>query len=470
MEKKPKKHILIPCLVGLAVCLMTGAALYVKQGVSRYSGEFYPDTTVTIDGREYRVGGMSLAEAEEAVMEKQPSFTVLTRTGEETLSTDSMGISITTDPSIADLLKKQDPKHWLTESRKTWAYTAEKKYDADTEMLMAATQALPCMQEESWVYPKDAYIKKGETAFEIVPETQGTALDVTAAVRAVEEAALHGDTSVDLDKEGCYKEAAVKADHPALVQQARDINALVSNTITLDMTGAEETISAERLITWLDHDDATGGVLLDRDAVAAYVAGLAQQYNTFQTSRSFTTVSGDTIEVGGGADDTYGFWMDRDQTTANLCEAVLSGADSAKVVWKVPARTRNAANGDIGDTYIEVSIGRQHVWFVENGNVAFDADIVTGQGNDPSRMTHTGVFRVWNRKSPHHMQKYNVDCTYWMAFTWDGQGFHDAPWRGAFGGDIYMSSGSHGCCNMSLSDAKQLYSLTGWDIPVVIYN
>ena len=37
--------------------------------------------------------------------------------------------------------------------------------------------------------------------------------------------------------------------------------------------------------------------------------------------------------------------------------------------------------------------------------------------------------------------------TYWMPFN-GGIGFHDATWRGCFGGQIYIWSGSHGCVNM----------------------
>ena len=30
-----------------------------------------------------------------------------------------------------------------------------------------------------------------------------------------------------------------------------------------------------------------------------------------------------------------------------------------------------------------------------------------------------------------------------------GIGFHDASWRDEFGGDIYLTDGSHGCINHS---------------------
>lgn len=40
--------------------------------------------------------------------------------------------------------------------------------------------------------------------------------------------------------------------------------------------------------------------------------------------------------------------------------------------------------------------------------------------------------------------EYEEKVEYWMPFD-GGIGFHDAPWRDEFGGDIYLTSGSHGC-------------------------
>ena len=53
---------------------------------------------------------------------------------------------------------------------------------------------------------------------------------------------------------------------------------------------------------------------------------------------------------------------------------------------------------------------------------------------------------------------WNVPVEYWMAFTYMGHGFHDAPWRNSFGGPDYSWGGSHGCVNMPNWAAADLYS------------
>ena len=48
-------------------------------------------------------------------------------------------------------------------------------------------------------------------------------------------------------------------------------------------------------------------------------------------------------------------------------------------------------------------------------------------------------------------------------------GFHDATWRGTFGGDIYINNGSHGCVNMPLGNAETMFYLIDPGFPVIMY-
>ena len=50
-----------------------------------------------------------------------------------------------------------------------------------------------------------------------------------------------------------------------------------------------------------------------------------------------------------------------------------------------------------------------------------------------------------------------------------GVGMHDAWWRGAFGGDIYLYDGSHGCINMPVDMAAAAFDIVTLDMPIVVY-
>ena len=46
---------------------------------------------------------------------------------------------------------------------------------------------------------------------------------------------------------------------------------------------------------------------------------------------------------------------------------------------------------------------------------------------------------------------------------------HDATWRGKFGGQIYKTSGSHGCINLPLSFIKDFYPEVEVGTPLIMF-
>ena len=56
-----------------------------------------------------------------------------------------------------------------------------------------------------------------------------------------------------------------------------------------------------------------------------------------------------------------------------------------------------------------------------------------------------------------------------MPFTQQGHGFHDADWQDAFGGNVYTYYGSHGCVNMPVDKAGELYAVLEAGTPVVVH-
>lgn len=62
---------------------------------------------------------------------------------------------------------------------------------------------------------------------------------------------------------------------------------------------------------------------------------------------------------------------------------------------------------------------------------------------------------------------YQSFVNFWMPFN-EGVGLHDASWRGSFGGDIYLYSGSHGCVNLPYSSAASLYEMVEIGTPVLV--
>ena len=53
-------------------------------------------------------------------------------------------------------------------------------------------------------------------------------------------------------------------------------------------------------------------------------------------------------------------------------------------------------------------------------------------------------------------ENYSSDVSFWMPFN-GNVGMHDATWRSMFGGDIYLTNGSHGCINLPYKKANEIF-------------
>ena len=151
-----------------------------------------------------------------------------------------------------------------------------------------------------------------------------------------------------------------------------------------------------------------------------------------------------------------------------LTELILAG----EKVKKEPAYFQTAQQygpDDIGNTYVEVSLKAQHLFFYKNGKLILETDIVSGN-LAKGHGTPTGTFPIQykERNATLNGEDYSTPVDYWMPF-YRGIGFHDASWRSKFGGDIYKTKGSHGCINMPPKAAKILFEHIQRGVAVVVY-
>ena len=129
--------------------------------------------------------------------------------------------------------------------------------------------------------------------------------------------------------------------------------------------------------------------------------------------------------------------------------------------------------GAVG-TYVFVSIAKQHLTYFVDGKVAMDCPVVTG--NAGNHNTPTGTFHLIYKSrnlvlkgSNDDGSKYASHVNYWMAFLGSSYGLHDASWRSTFGGKIYQGNGSHGCVNMPIPAAAELFGMLEPGTPILIY-
>ena len=150
-------------------------------------------------------------------------------------------------------------------------------------------------------------------------------------------------------------------------------------------------------------------------------------------------------------------------------EKLYGGSKKVAVKAKSNSLYGSAPSG----TWVEVSIDTQMLFMYVNNKLYVSTPVVTGNIGD--RMTSKGLHHVISKKSPARLRgsyggsSWDTTVNYWLGFTSDGQGIHDATWRSAFGGSIYKGDGSHGCVNTPLAAVSKVYSKAYVGMPVIVY-
>ena len=304
-------------------------------------------------------------------------------------------------------------------------------------------------------------------------EEEGTAVDANAVSQKIRESVSALSAELDLDEAGCYRKPKYTSESPEVQAACDEMNRYCKASITYEMD-QPVVVDAELISGWLTVDDDMK-VTFDNDAVKQWLSEFGKKYDTKGKTRSFTTADGRSAEVTGG---TYGWEVDEKTELTALTQSIEKG----ETVTKEPAYCENqtaVSHGaqDWGNTYVEVDLTRQYMWYVKDGKTVMETSVVTGKPT-PDKETPQGVYSILEMKQDkvltgeiqaNGLPEYRTRVNYWMRVTWTGIGFHDATWQSAFGGDRYINYGSHGCINMSLSDAEKLYGMLEMGTPVVMH-
>ncbi|MGI6229312.1 MAG: L,D-transpeptidase [Tractidigestivibacter sp.] len=474
-EKKPAHHGRGP-IVAVIVILVILAVVYFG-GVVYFSNYFMPNTT--LDGTD--VSLESAASVGETLISTKVAGWSQTVEGDGlTLSytADDIGLAYDGASAASDAIAQQNPWAWPVEISGSRTLTTQDSstyvsYDADKLSSLVTTAVSDAAGAET---------TSAAAAITYNEETQQYETSVSALASRIDTDAL---TSY-LDQEISALETAVTLDESVLmdgssIQNAVDqANALLEPTITLTLAGTTvTTVDASLINQWITIGDDLS-VTLNQDAITTWAKGdLSEMTDSYQTERTYTRPDGVTETVVGGA-GAYGWSINGEETAQDIYNDITSGtSETLEMPCYSTAYSYNPGGQDWSNHYIDVDISDQHaIFFDTDGTVLWEADIVSGQpslGHD----TTQGVWTITNKESPSTLIGPNDESgnpswvsnvDFWMGVVGNLMGFHNAPWRSSFGGDIYLYNGSHGCMNLSYDDAEKLYSLCEVGDVVVIHE
>lgn len=124
--------------------------------------------------------------------------------------------------------------------------------------------------------------------------------------------------------------------------------------------------------------------------------------------------------------------------------------------------------------YIDVDLSGQFLTLFENGESQGSFQISSGRYDLP---TPKGEFSIINKKPLGYSREYDLYMPFWMAFTYQGHGFHELPfWKYKSGAEYKEREShlgtqvSHGCVRLGVGPAEEVYHFSEVGTRIYIHD
>lgn len=402
------------------------------------------------------------------------TLTISGRDGyQENLKGTDIDLSHKNQDDLEMILKGQNAFLWFVPLFTGDTVEFELKVSYDEAKLNKVVSALTCLQKDRQVAPASAVPVYDGTEYQIQAETLGAKVNTDVLKQAVAKSITTLAKTLNLDEAGCYVAPKYTKDSKEVAEAKETANRWLTASITYSVDGEEVVVDKNQIHEWIKFSDEMK-ISLNANKVKKFISTLSDTYNSTGKKLKITTPTGKKAKVSGG---TYGTTVDEDGEYKKLVKEIRAG----EVTTREPKYSQKIAgtkDEPWGETYLEVDLTEQHMWYVQKGEVTFESDVVTGVPI-PAKRTPQGVYSVLEKKRNKVLRgeiqangkpEYVTPVAYWMRVTWTGIGFHDATWQRKFGGQRYKQGyGSHGCINMPYSAIKKLYDMVDKGCPIVVH-
>lgn len=469
--------VVVAVLAVLAVVLTGGAYAYAKQ----FDGRALPGTTVL--GKD--VAGQTPEEIAAFVAERAEAVTVQVTAGDKQVeaSLAELGVTVDAQATAQRALQRDDSLPATIAAAWSGEHAVEPVVAVDEAAVTAFGKGLVPKDRTSPVNASVAFDEEQQT-WNVTPGQDGQGLDPQTLVDAVtSHAPALEDFAVD---------QPVEQITPAITtEDAEQVVGTIGKILEqpMSITGGDGTvheISAERRSSWLSvaPDKAESKLVLsvDEDAVREWVAARADQ-DAVEPKNGIEQVDEDGKVVKVVSEKQDGLEITNTDAVAEKIISALQSTTPLEAAFETRTLKSEVEQVDApkkqdeddekgesgpdpnapveGEKWIDVDLSAKTVTaYVGDTPVWGPRLMVDGkEGNE----TVTGSFEIYlrydiqdmtnaNYYPEDHPKYYFTPDVPWVQYFSGGYGFHGAPWRSSFG-----YSGSHGCINMPVSDAKWLY-------------
>ena len=424
---------------------------------------FYPMTK--IDGMDVSLMSPDYASGLICNSYEDYYITIIYRDGQEVIKASDIDLKVSLSENIREIHKSQNPFLWFSVFYGNNNYKADIQVSFDEDKLNEMLSDSEYLNEENMKMPDEPKIVLVDGNVEIDTGEEGNYIILDAFKASLYEAVYSLDKTFCPEEEGCYVKPEYTSESEEVLSALDKVNGYLESEIILTMGDIDIEVEKNDIFDMIN----IGGnytVQLDKGKVRDYVLSLEEEYNTVGTERKFRTTVGDYIYVTG---NNYGWDIDEDAETDELYTNIIDRVTIKREIMLSQKGFAYNKSGDIGKTYAEVDLSNQHMYLYQDGKMVFESDFVSGCIVEGHK-TPGGLYylKYKDKNVVLRGEDYETPVTYWMPFN-RGIGFHDANWRSSFGGNIYVNNGSHGCINLPVQKAKELYNLIEQGTPVICY-
>lgn len=454
----PKKKI-AAIIVGVLAVIYIGLAVF-------FTNHFYFGTVINGES----CSGKTVADVEEMFSHVSDDYSLTMtdkRNKEFTIKSKDIDLTFHDEGQIQKIKDSQSSFGWIVGVFKNKDYKADTvRYDeAKLEKLY---NGFELFDKNYIIEPKSAYpeYSRKTNSYEIRPEIYGNKVNKDALYKEVQKSILSGNKTINIDEAGLYVQPKNKADNSKLAKAVEELNKKVKMKVTYDFEDRKEVFGGYEIAQLLNCDsEGNYDITINRDRMIELLRGLSKQYSTYGDPRKFKASSGKEITIYGGS---YGWLIDKEKEADELTKVIEAG----KSVTREPVYSQTALHrtkDDIGNTYVEISLSGQYLWYYRDGKLITSFPVVTGN-TSKGHGTPGGIYPLNYKQRDTYLngRNYSSHVNYWMPFN-GNIGLHDATWRSSFGGGIYRSNGSHGCVNCPYSGAATIYKTIKKGTPIILY-
>lgn len=453
--------IVLGCIV-----LFAGILYLVVSGY--YRTRFMPNTTIN----DHNAYALTASQMNEILCNELKDYSLDLKLQGETVSLKGSDFDYRIDfeKSLNEILRSQKPFEWV------WYFIYPTNYEArpdasyDEEKLQALLDGLDSFKQEEKNAKALVSVENRMNHFTFRDDRKDV-LNTGKATVEIKNAIVNGNEDCDLTAD--YEAPKATAIQQKALDAWKTIDKIQNAKITYVDDELSLTLDKHDFASWIICDEkkqpvfgSDGKPELDHNKVLQYMEKVSDVFDTDKKGRTWHKYKGGTVQI---PSKDPGFIVDEEAEAESVAKTILNGYQQQREPI-YSQEGKGHGNAEVGDTYVEVDLSNQKLYYIEGGKLALQSDVVTGckrYHNDTPSMITDIYFMQEGRTL--RGENYATFVYYWMAF-YNHYGLHDATWRSKFGGDIYLTDGSHGCVNMPKENAAKLYSMVHVGTPVVLYE